>query len=65
MIVRIAEAAVVCSIGAAYVALLAGMAGLLDARTVSLITLIGATCGSVLALVYLIAAFRDLRRRAP
>ena len=59
---RVAEALIVLSVLAAYLALAAGLFGLMPARTVSLIALVGAGIGACSLLGYVILSRHGLRR---
>jgi len=59
---RIAQAISVCSISCSYAGLALGIAGLLEARDVSLVALVGATVGTVGAVVYFAIASQHLKR---
>lgn len=60
IVLRLSEAAFVAAAAIAYAALIAGLAGYLDARPVSLLAFGGAAVGASASLVRLAMAYRDV-----
>jgi hypothetical protein len=60
-IAQIAWLFLLAALAVCYVALAAGLAGIVSAWNVSLVSFSGAIAGCIAALVYLVAAMRDIK----